>query len=118
MTIAQFHQEFKVRVDKMDALLLPNLLSSEIDLLLNQAQDRFVKQRYGKTNTKRESFEETQKRIDDLKTITRQVTLAPLAYATDNIDTNARFFNLPTDYWFTIQERASITYEDCKLIFS
>lgn len=114
MTISAFHQEFKVRVDKLDALLLPNLLSSEIDLLLNQAQDRFVKQRYGKTNVKRESFEETQKRIDDLKTITRQVTLAPAAYATDNIDVNARFFTLPTDYWFIIQERAQITYQDCK----
>lgn len=113
MTIAEFHQEFKVRVDKIDGLLLPNLLTSEIDLLLNQAQDRFVKQRYGKTNTKRESFEETQKRIDDLKAITRQVTIAPSAYATDNINTTARFFILPNDYWFIIQEQASITYEDC-----
>lgn len=113
MTTTQLHTEFKVRVDKIDALLLPNLLSSEIDLLLNQAQDRFVKQRYGKTNAKRESYEETQKRIDDLKALTRNTVLAPLAYATDNIDVNARFLNLPTDYWFIVQERASITYEDC-----
>lgn len=114
MTIVEFHTEFKTRCDKIDGLLLPNLLTSEIDLLLNQAQDRFVKQRYGKTNTKRESFEETQKRIDDLKAITRNVIIAPLAYsATDNIDTNARFFTLPVDYWFIIQERADITYSDC-----
>lgn len=114
MTIVEFHTEFKTRCDKIDGLLLPNLLTSEIDLLLNQAQDRFVKQRYGKTNTKRDSFEETQKRIDDLKAITRNVIIAPLAYsATDNIDTNARFFTLPVDYWFIIQERADITYEDC-----
>lgn len=113
MTIAQQHQEFKVRYDKLDALLLPNILPTEIDLLLNQAQDRFVKQRYGTTNTKKESFEETQKRADDLKAITRNVVLAPLSYATDNIDTNARFINLPTDYWFIIQERAEITYDGC-----
>lgn len=114
MTIAEFHTEFKTRVDKIDALLLPNLLTSEIDLLLNQAQDRFVKQRYGKNNVKRESFEETQKRIDDLKAITRNVIIAPSAYsASTNIDANARFFILPLDYWFIIQERAEVTYEDC-----
>ena len=113
MTITQFHTEFKVRLDKLDALLLPNVLSSEIDLILNQAQDRFVKQRYGKTNTKKESYEETQKRIDDLKALTRNTILAPAAYAADNIDVNARFFTLPTDYWFIVQERVSVTYEDC-----
>ncbi len=113
MTIAQMHTEFKVRYDKLDALLLPNILPTEIDLLLNQAQDRFVKQRYGTTNTKKESFEETQKRTDDLKGITRNIVAAPLAYATDNIDTNARFFTLPTDYWFIIQERVEITYTGC-----
>lgn len=113
MTAAQFHQEFKVRYDKVDALLLPNLLATEIDMLLNQAQDRFVKQRYGKTNIKRESFEESQKRTDDLKAITRNAVLTPLVYSADNIDTNARFLTLPADYWFTIQERAEISYEDC-----
>lgn len=113
MTITQMQQEFKLRYDKLDALLLPNILPTEIDLLLNQAQDRFVKQRYGKTNAKKESFEETQKRLDDLKSLTRNVVITPLAYSVDNIDTNARFFVLPIDYWFIIQERVDVTYLGC-----
>lgn len=112
MTIAQFHTEVKVRLDKIDSVQLPEILTSEIDLFLNQAQDRIVKQRYGITNPKRQGFEETQKRTDDLKAITRTASLLPLAYSVDNIDSNARFFALPLDYWFIVQERANVTY-DC-----
>lgn len=113
MTVAQMHTAFKFGMDKLDALNYPNFLPEEIDLLLNQAQDRYVKQRYGLNNVKRQSFEETQKRTEDLKNLVRAITLIPAAYATDNINVNARFVTLPLDHWFIIQERASITYEDC-----
>lgn len=110
MTITQFHTEVKVRLDKIDSLQLPNILTSEMDLFLNQAQDRVVKQRYGLTNPKRQGYEVTQKRTDDLKAITRTATLIPSPFSVDNIDSNARFFTLPIDYWFVVQERANITY--------
>lgn len=113
MTIAQLHQEFKFRLDKLDALNYPNFLPEEIDLILNNAQDRLIKQRYGFNNAKRQSFEETQKRTEDLKNITENIILTPLAYSVNNIDTNARFVNLPTNHWFTIQERAGITCTNC-----
>ncbi len=113
MTIIDAHREFKIRYDKLDALLLPNLLSSEIDILLNQSQDRLVKQRYGKNNIKKEPYEETQKRSDDLKAITVNAVLLPSVNAVDNIDTLAQFVILPLDYWFIVQERVSISYTDC-----
>lgn len=113
MTIAQAHIEFKFRCDKIDALNYPNFLPEEIDLILNNAQERVVKQRYGITNPKRQSYEETQKRTEDLKNITVNDVLTPLAYSVDNIDTNARFVNTPTDHWFTVQERCSITCNVC-----
>ena len=113
MTIAQAHQEFKFRLDKMDALNYPNFLPEEIDLVLNNAQQRIVKQRYGLNNNKRQSFEETEKRTEDLKNITVNSILTPLAYASDNIDLNARFLTLPTNHWFTVQERCNITCTIC-----
>ena len=113
MTIAQAHQEFKFRLDKMDALNYPNFLPEEIDLVLNNAQQRIVKQRYGLNNNKRQSFEETEKRTEDLKNITINAVLTPLAYASDNIDLNARFLTLPTNHWFTVQERCNITCTIC-----
>ena len=91
----------------------PNYLPEEIDLLLNQGYRRWVKQRYGLNNTKRQSFEETQKRTEDLKALIKAINLVPLAYNPLNIDLNARFVTLPTDHWFIIQERVELTYIDC-----
>lgn len=113
MTIAEAHLEFKFRFDKLDALKYPNFLPEEIDLLLNQAQDRYVKQRYGLNNYKRQSFEETQKRTEDLKNLVLQVNLTVQPFSALNIDPNARFVLLPADHWFVIQERAILQYTDC-----
>jgi len=113
MTILEAHREFKFRCDKLDALNYPNFLPEEIDLILNNAQQRIVKQRYGLNNNKRQSFEETEKRTEDLKNITVNAILTPLAYASDNIDITARFLTLPTNHWFTVQERCNITCTIC-----
>lgn len=113
MTSTEQHRAFRFGLDKLDALNYPNFLPEEIDLLLNQAQDRYVKQRYGLTNPKRDGFEEIQKRTEDLKELVQASNIAPLAYATDNIDVTARFFTLPLDHWFIIQERVEIGYTDC-----
>lgn len=118
MTIAQMHQLFKFQLDKLDSLNYPNFLPEEIDLLLNQAQDRFVKQRYGKNNLYRASFEETQKRTEDLKDITVNAILTPAPNAADNIDPNAVFVTLPTDHWFIVQERVTLNYYDCHNVYS
>lgn len=113
MTIQEVHQEFKFRLDKMDSFNYPNLLPEEIDLLLNNAQDVFVKQRYGITNTKKQGLEDTQKRTEDLKSLVRNAVLVPIANSSENIDDNAQFVILPQDHWFIIEERCKITYTNC-----
>ena len=113
MTITEMHQSFRFGMDKLDNLNYPNFLPEEIDLLLNQAQDRFVKQRYGITNTKRTSFEETQKRTDDLRELVRAVDITGDPKVAENINNNARFFALPRDYWFIIQERIEQHCDKC-----
>jgi len=113
MTAAEMHRAFRFGLDKLDALNYPNFLPEEIDLLLNQAQDRYVKQRYGLNNTKREGFEEIQKRTEDLKNIVVPAIIAPLAVSPFNINTNARFFTLPLDHWFIVWEKAEVSYVDC-----
>lgn len=113
MTIIEAHLAFKFGLDKIDSLNYPNVLPEEIDLLLNQGYKKWVKQRYGLTNVKHQSFEETQKRTEDLKNLIQAVILTPLAYNPLNIDSNARYVTLPTDHWFIIQERAEVSYIDC-----
>ena len=56
MLVTELHRSFRFGLDKMDGFNYPNFLPEEIDLLLNQAQDTFIKQRYGFNNLKRESF--------------------------------------------------------------
>lgn len=113
MTISQLHQAFKIGLDKIDSLEYPDILPEEIDFLINQAADRFVKQRYGITNTKRQSFEETQKRKEDLKTLVKSAQLTPESYSVDNISTTSRFYILPDDHRYIVQELCDITYNDC-----
>lgn len=113
MTIAEMHTSFRFGMDKMDNLNYPNFLPEEIDLLINQAQDRFVKQRYGITNPKRTSFEETQKRTEDLKELVRQISITPANNAIDNITPRSRYVTLPSDHWFVIQERVVQQCDKC-----
>lgn len=69
MLIQQFHREFKIALDKVDSSAYPEFQSGEIDYYLNEAQDRFIKQRYGYNNIYRSGFEQLQKRTDDLKNL-------------------------------------------------
>ncbi len=113
MTALEMSVAFKQGLDKFDSLNYPDFQTDQIELLLNQAQDVFVKQRYGITNTKRQSFEQTQKRTEDLKNVVVNAVLTPAANAADNINTNAVFVTLPPDHWFVIQELTGISYTGC-----
>lgn len=113
MTIQEFHIAFKLGLDKLDSQNYPDILPEEIDFLLNNAQDRFVKQRYGRNNPKREGFEETQKRTEDLKTLIKSAHITPNVYSIDNISNSARFYTLPIDHRYIVQEQVDVTYLDC-----
>lgn len=114
MTVTELHTAFKIGMDKIDSLNYPDFSTTEIDFLLNQAVERTVKQRYGLNNFKRQSFEETQKRTEDLKELTRNAVLTPAATAATNISSDAQFVTLPADHWFIIQERVEVMHPDCK----
>lgn len=115
MTAQQMHTAFKIGLDKIDSLNYPNFNVKEIDFLLNQAQERFIKQRYGFNNNSKKPIESDQKRTDDLRALVTNAILQFEPYdPLENIDENARFVNLPSNYWFAINERCNISYTDCK----
>lgn len=113
MTVNQLHIAFKEGLDKFDSLNYPDFQSDQIDLILNQAQDTFVKQRYGNTNVKRVSFEETQKRTEDIKNVVVRASIVPNPNAPDNINSDSNFVTLPSNHWIIVQELADTTYTDC-----
>jgi len=118
MTVAEMHIEFKVGLDKTDSLNYPNFEPEEVDLWLNKAQDKFVKTRYSH-DVKRETFEETQKRTDDLREVIFDTTLIPSGTQVP-VKPNGVLFDLPTGnqgnipvYWFAINEECEVQWTNC-----
>ncbi|HKL13111.1 MAG TPA: hypothetical protein VJ907_05845 [Halanaerobiales bacterium] len=112
MTITEMHNAVRLGLDKTSALEVPSFESEELDHWLNKAIERFVKTRYSGVNVKKESFEQTQKRIDDLRTLVKSTDLIlyarsvefPNAYIVDDEEND-----WPSDYLFTISEEALAT---------
>ena len=119
MTISEAHRAFRFGLDKMDGLNAPNFLPEEIDLLLNQAQERFIKQRYDNTNVKRTGFEQDEKRTEDLKEILESKVLSPsTTILGGRTAINSAFFTLPADNWFIVWEKAYINCATCNTTFT
>jgi len=114
MTVTEMHIRFKLMLDKADTENYPNVEPEEVDAFLNLAQERFVKQRYGITNSKRAPFESTQKRTDDLRELVRNYTTSLSATTGANKPTGRFAAGMPVDYWFMLNEEADILAPSCK----
>lgn len=106
MTIANMHIAVKLGLDKTSALDLPAFEPEEIDHWLNKAILKFVKTRYSGVNVKGESFEQTQKRVDDLSTLVKYTTLVLTAGTEypNSFIVNTGVNTWPSDYLLTIAE--------------
>lgn len=113
MDVRAMHFDFKVKMDRVDTLTNPDFNIAEIDWLLNEAQLIFIKQRYGVNNIKRQGFEATQKRTDDLSTLhikyPEQLGITPtLVSGVYEIDLN----NLKYKYLFFLRGEVDIKLND------
>lgn len=118
MTISEMHTALDLELDKTSALDLPVFTDDEKDFWLNSAIKKFVKTRYSGINFKNQGFEETQKRIDDLRTLVVSTDIGltaegqnwPNGYVndSDNEEGNGAQ-DIPNDYWFTLAEESTIT---------
>ena len=112
MNVSTAHIQFKIGIDKTDSFNSANFLTEEIDLYLSDAQEEFIEQRAYGNNFKRESLEETQKRVKDLQSITTNVNSTLFSTDTNNKPLGT-FVTLPTDYRHSINEEVTITSTDC-----
>ena len=118
MNIETMHVNVKLEHDKTSALELPSFEPEEIDFWINMAIRRFGKTRYGGISSKGTSFEQTQKRIDDLRTLIK-VYSDPSGIAGSIDSTKGYTFQLPIegselgdeDYWFALAEEVTITVD-------
>lgn len=116
MTIDQMHLAVKLGLDKTEGLAYAAFEPEEIDWWLNEAIDRFVKTRYSGINVKREGFEQSQKRTDDLRTLVTESRIVYSAGPTDVSDKPHSYIiyqsQLPADYFLFLNDEVSITFNN------
>jgi hypothetical protein len=117
MNVTEMHIAVQQGVDKINSLQADSLLSEEIDIELNKNVFRFINTKYGRNNLYRKGFEESQKRIDDLRTLVREYE-APVTFKEtlkpDSIYVDT--FRLPNDYMYLVNQFSRVWINNCKPI--
>jgi hypothetical protein len=104
MTAREMQIAFELEIDFNDPTVKPT--SVEIFYWINKAIETFIKTRWDGNNSKGEGFEQTQKRIDDLRTLVKEVTIST---GSGTIKPYSYTATLPADYMFTLGEEVTIT---------
>lgn len=103
MTIEEMHIAVNLGVQKIASFQVDNLLPQEIDHELNNAMHRFIKQRYSPEGNKyRDGFEQSQKRIDDLRALVVEAQLKCFYHGPSITGFNVDRAPLPNDYMFLV----------------
>ena len=116
MNVGFMHIAIQQGVDKINSLQADMLLPEEIDIELNKSQMRFINTKYGKNNKYREGFEQSQKRIDDLRSLVKEYS-APVVFKEQyNNNIWVDQFRLPSDYFYLVNQRSELFIDNCKTI--
>ena len=114
MTIFDLHIAFQDALDKLSSSSYPEVPQEQADRYLNIGYEYFIKQRYGLSNNVRESFEATQKRVDDLSNLVVYAYLNPAGRGIiETEDVSTTLYPLPDDYWFAVIERVLLGCVPC-----
>ena len=108
MTQREFQIEFERRLQLMDPNLVikEKLTSDTIISFINEAIDKFYKTRYSGINFKAQGFEQTQKRIDDLRTLIKNKKYTEGSI--NKSDCNSYSVELPEDDVLLLGDTAGI----------
>ena len=108
MNVTEMHLAIQQGVDKINSLQADMLLPEELDIELNKSMSRFLNTKYGKNNKYREGFEESQKRIDDLRTLVKENSGSVTFKEQYSNDVWVDKFRLPSDYLYLVNKRSEI----------
>ena len=104
MTIEEMHYDFKMKTNKVDSQQYKGLLVPEIDWVLNEAQELFVKMILNPGLKRDLGFELNQRSIDDIRPLVVHADCTPVV---DNIGV------LPTDYWRYVRSEVKADKGTC-----
>lgn len=112
MTANEMAYRFEVSFDKITNFDSPGYEDSEVSILLNQAQERFLLQTYSGTNKFKEGFEETEKRRKDLSELTANSIITTASATQTGTLPNGTLYDLPTNFIYAIKEEVVISSDD------
>lgn len=107
MTIDELHYDVKNKVNKLDSQQYKNLLVPEIDWVLREAEELFVKLIAFPRVYNHLGFERNQRSIDDIRTIVESDVVL-------NVVNNEVV--LPENYWHYIDSKATVSKNNCNAI--
>ena len=108
MKYISLQEAFEIELNKLDdGLTKPTSLITEY--FLNSALDKYWKTRYSGLNLKREGFEQTQKRVDDLRAL---VTEKTYTNEINKVNTSLYTVTVPDDYIILLGDKAGIAPAD------
>ena len=100
------HIIFDVGIQEINSEMLDDFGPEEKDIVINDEIKRFVSTRINpKSNVKKEGFEHTKKRLDDLRSLKREMNI-PLYIGSED---NMVYSFLPADYRHTISIEPRLT---------
>jgi hypothetical protein len=114
MTVQEQHIDFKRKLNKIDTAVNVNIEVPFIDEYLNEAQEIFIKRRIQPNNAYRTGFENTQKRIEDLKDIVKRNPTSSPNIVLTKVNDNLYSATLPVDYLYYIRGNAEAKKGTCK----
>lgn len=106
MTVQEMHYDFKMKLNKIDSQQYRNLRIQEIDWLLNEAQELFVKKVAFPRLYQITGFETSQRNIDDIRT---------LVVEDKEIDVVNNYVALPDEYMFFVRGYVNAKKGNCKV---
>jgi len=107
MTTKEVRNNFRIDLDKMSAGAYDTFLNEEIDYFASFAIRQFYARRMAGTTSDRTSFEQWQKRADDLKYVYAK---AEISKTDSGMKNNSKWesFKIPDDYQHMLSEDVSV----------
>ena len=114
MTANTMANELELALDRSDSFGSPGYEDFELTSVLTEAQESYIKRFISQLNNrKQQGFQETEVRNQGLSALIRKgATLTVSAVQTDVLS-NGVFYDLPTDFMYTIYEEATINQNIC-----
>lgn len=122
MTVKEMHNLVEVRLQKIASNQYRTFEGEELDMMLNQAQDIYVKEKFTNryVNPNDKAYGVSQKRLDDLRALVTsnyaQRAITPIqgsaftGHLYEDSNYNPCFVALPQDYMFLISDRSTVKH--------